>query len=276
VATLSRNGIPAGSTRGTADRATSPPTTHGAADRATRTRAAKQATPGELDRGGGRGGVVEIQRARMIAALIEVARERGAGGVTVAHVVARSGVSRRTFYELFEDREDCFLAAFDLAVERAAQRVLPAFEAPGSWRERVRAGLGALLEFLEDEPGMGALCIVDVLGAGPVALERRARVVEQLIDAVDGGRGEARGSVQPTRLTAEGVVGAVLAILHARMLQDDHDPVCELLGPLMGVIVMPYQGAAAAAREAAKPAPRRGPSAHAHGDPLRDLDMRLS
>jgi AcrR family transcriptional regulator len=79
-----------------------------------------------VDRGGGRGGVAEIQRARMVAALVEVARERGVSGVTVAHVVARSGVSRRTFYELFEDREDCFLAGFDLAVQGAARRVLPA------------------------------------------------------------------------------------------------------------------------------------------------------
>ena len=236
---------------------------------------------GDVDRGGGRGGVADIQRARMIAALTEVARERGAGGVTVAHIVARSGVSRRTFYELFEDREDCFLAAFDMAVHGAAQRVLPAYGAPGTWRERVRAGLGALLEFLEDEPGMGALCIVEALGAGPRALERRARVVHALIDAVDGGRGEARGSAQPTRLTAEGVVGAVLAVLHARLAEggsteEESSAMVGLLGPLMGMIVLPYQGQATAARESAQPVPRRRRAAHQEGDALRDLDMRLT
>jgi AcrR family transcriptional regulator len=236
----------------------------------------------DVDRGGGRGGVAEIQRARMIGALIEVARERGAGGVTVAHIVARSGVSRRTFYELFEDREDCFLAAFDLAVQRAAQRVLPAYQAPGGWRERIRAGLGALLGFLEDEPGMGALCIVEALAAGPVALERRTRVLGALIDAVDGGCEEARGSARPTRLTAEGVVGAVLAVLHARLAQSglsakgEAPAMAGLLGPLMGMIVLPYQGQAAAARESARPAPRRRKAAHSEGDPLRDLDMRLT
>src|SRR5580704_18172489 len=177
----------------------------------------KAGTAVDVDRGGGRNGVAEIQRARMIAALIEVARERGVGGMTVADIVARSGVSRRTFYELFADRDDCFLAAFDMAVEQAAQRVLPAYGAPGAWRERIRAGLGALLEFLEDEPGMGALCVVDALGAGPRAIERRAEVVDALIDAVHGGRHELRGSARPTRMTAEGVVGAVLAVLHARL-----------------------------------------------------------
>ena len=249
-----------------------------------------------VDRGGGRGGVAEIQRARMITALVEVAGERGVGSVTVAHIVARSGVSRRTFYELFDDREDCFLAAFDQAVERGAKRVVPAFRAPGAWRERTRAGLGALLEYLDDEPGMGALCIVDALGAGPVALERRRQVVAALIDAVHEGREEARAGAKPTRLTAEGVVGAVLGVLHARL--EGHDahpngaretsmrtvapragaaqPMTSLLGPLMGMIVLPYQGQAAAARETAKPAPRRKRPAPPPGDPLRELDMRLT
>ncbi len=268
---------------------------------------------GDVDRGGGRGGVAEIQRARMIAALVEVAGERGVGGVTVAHVVARSGVSRRTFYELFEDREDCFLAAFDQVVERGARRVVPAFRAAGSWRERVRAGLAALLEYLDDEPGMGALCIVDALGAGPVALERRTQVVGELIDVVHEGRGEARGATKPTRLTAEGVVGAVLAVLHARLAVGEArangagarangvravgaradgvqaigarvggaragggQPMVALLGPLMGMIVLPYLGQAAAARETSRPGPRRRRVAPPSGDPLRELDMRLT
>ncbi len=235
-----------------------------------------QALHGDVDRGGGRGGVVEIQRARMIAAMVEVARERGVGAVTVAHVVTRAGVSRRTFYELFEDREACFLAAFDQAVERAAVRVLPAFDAGGSWRERVRGGLGALLEFVEDEPGLGALCVVDALGAGPLALERRAQVVGALIDVVDGGRREARGSARPTRLTAECVVGAVLAVLHARLSGGGASRMVGLLGPLMGMIVLPYEGLAAAARETSRPAPRRRRAALSHGDPLRELDMRLT
>jgi AcrR family transcriptional regulator len=223
-----------------------------------------------------RGGLTEIQRARMIAALVEVAGERGAGGVTVAHVVARSGVSRRTFYELFADRDACFLAAFDLAVDRATQRVLPTFESGDAWRERVRAGLGALLEFLEDEPGMGRLLLVDVLGAGPVALERRTSTVEHLVDAVHEGRHEARRGAVPTRLTAEGVVGAVLSVLHARLAAGGAPEMMGLLGPLMGIVVLPYQGQAAAIREASRPAPRHRPTARPHGDPLRDLDMRLT
>jgi AcrR family transcriptional regulator/DNA-binding MarR family transcriptional regulator len=235
--------------------------------------------------GAERGGVVEIQRARMIAAMAQVAREGGIGGVTVAHVVARSGVSRRTFYELFEDREDCFRAAFDLAVGRAAGRVVPAYRAAASWPEQMRAGVGALLEFLEDEPDLGTLCVVDALGAGPRALEDRAAIVEILVDAVHAGSLRAKGSLRPTRLTAEGVVGAVLAVLHARLALSEAPSsrksgappvVTSLVGPLVGMIVLPYLGAAAAAREVSRPAPAHRRVSRSVGDPLRDLDMRLT
>lgn len=213
-----------------------------------------------------------------MAALV---RERGVAGVSVAQVVARSGVSRRTFYELFEDRNDCFAAAFGHGVARAAARVLPAYGAAGGWRERMRAGLAALLEFLEEDPDLGGLCVAVALGAGPVALDRRDEVVAALVDAVDAGRREARPSAQPTRVTAEGVVGAVLVVLHARLA--DGTPVAGLEGSLMGTIVLPYLGLAVAARESAAPSargaqpatrPRSGPLAA--GDPLRDLRIRLT
>src|SRR3984893_8047947 len=117
--------------------------------------------------------VTEIQRVRILAAMAEVAAERGAGAASVAHIVARAGVSRRTFYDLFEDREDCFLAAFDEAVAQAARTVLPAYEGETGWRERIRAGLLALLVFFEEEPALARLCVVEALAAGPKALERR-------------------------------------------------------------------------------------------------------
>jgi len=259
-------------------------TPRGKVDRVASRRDASRGDAGRdgVDRDGVRGGVAEFQRARMIAALVEVIGERGVGEVAVAHVVARSGVSRRTFYELFEDREACFLAAFDEAVRRASACVLPAFEGAESWRERIRAALGALLAFLEDEPGLGALCVVDALGAGAAALERRAAIVRVLVDAVDEGRAQARRGAAPTRLTAEGVVGAVLAVLHVRLTgspsrqQGGSPAVIGLLGPLMGIILLPYLGQAVATREASRPAPERRRAVRAHGDPLRELDMRLT
>jgi AcrR family transcriptional regulator len=224
----------------------------------------------------GRGDVVQLQRARIVSAMVDVVAERGVARSTVAHVVARSGVSRRTFYELFDDREDCFVAAFDMAVERAAARVAPAFGEGTGWLERTRNALRAGLEFLDDEPSLGRLGIVDALGAGPVALEHRTRVVNVLIDAIDRGRREPKAAARLTRLTAEGIVGAVLAVLHARLTEREPRPMVSLLGPLMGLIVLPYQGRAIAEREAARPTQRRRPARPPAVDPLRDLEMRLT
>ncbi len=218
-----------------------------------------------------------IQRARVLAALCEVATERGAGATTVAHIVARAGVSRRTFYELFADRDDCFLAAFDQAVERVGARVAPAFAAPGRWHERVRAALVAALGFFDEEPDLGMLCVVHALGAGPQALEHRAAIVNVLVDAVDEGGQASRGRA-PGRLTAEGVVGSVLAILHKRLLEGSREPLSSLAGPLMAIIVLPYLGSAAAERERERPAPKPVASKRraVREDPLKDLDMRLT
>jgi AcrR family transcriptional regulator len=235
-----------------------------------------------------RDSIKELQRARIIAAMSELVHERGVGSVTVAHVVARSGVSRRTFYEQFDDREGCLFAAFEGALARAAAVVLPAYEIPGAWAEQIRAALAALLGFLDDEPALGGLLIVTALAAEGRVLERRARVLDALVDAVhrdaravDRERAQtrsrrARSVARPRRIVAEGAVGAVLAVIHARLVARGSQPLSGLLNPLMGMLVLPYLGASAAARELVRPAPRaRRPSA-ASADPLRSLDMRLT
>jgi AcrR family transcriptional regulator len=262
---------------------------------------AAKARPGSEDPAPAR--VAEIQRQRILAAMAQVATERGAANVTVAHVVARAGISRRTFYELFVDRDACLLAALDEGIAAAAAVVLPAYASATGWRERVRAGLAALLWFLDDEPGLGRLCVVEALGAGDGALERRAQCMAALIAAVDQGRGEIKRGPQPPPMTAEGVVGAVFAIVHARILERDAAlrgvpdalgalaaregrgrrgggaaPLTELCSPLMATIVLPYLGQSVAQKELQKPNPTLPPKnkSRARRDPLEGLDMRLT
>ena len=215
---------------------------------------------------------------RILAAMGEVASERGAGAVTVAHVVARAGVSRRTFYDLFADREECFLAAFEGAIGRVSALVLEAYAHPGVWRERVRAGLWAALVWLDEEPALARMCVVESLAAGPRALERRAIVLRALVTAVDEGRGDVpRRGTQPPPLTAEGVVGAVLSVIHTRLLDPGAEPLTGLLGELMSVIVLPYLGQAAAQKELHKPAPSLlNRTSATPRDPLEGLEMRIT
>jgi AcrR family transcriptional regulator len=247
-----------------------------------------------------------IQRVRMLTAMVQEISQRGAANVSVAHVVDRSGVSRRTFYEIFEDREDCFLAAFDDALEHVAAVVLAAYEEPGSWRARIRAALSALLEWLDYDPASGRLLVVESLAAGPRALERRQSVLARIIPVIEEGQGEGKASAAPPPLTAEGIAGGVLSVLHARLTEvpsspvspsagstsrsarstasrsasaghTDGDSLLELLNPLMGMIVMPYLGAAAARKELKRPTPKHsGKHPVVRVDPLQDLPMRFT
>jgi AcrR family transcriptional regulator len=225
----------------------------------------------------GRSRVIEIQRARLLAALFEVSAERGAGNVAVAHIVERAGVSRRTFYELFADREECFLAGFDDALEHALRFALEDYDPSARWAERCRTALTGLLAFLDVERGAGQLLVIGSLGAGPQALARRQSVLAQIITVVDQGRNETKAGHELPPLTTEGVVGGALSVLHTRLLDDDRQSLQELTGPLMSMIVLPYLGPAAARRELARPVPARriaGPAAA--GDSLRDVGMRLT
>jgi AcrR family transcriptional regulator len=240
--------------------------------------------------------LAQIQRSRILAAMFDAACERGAANVSVADVVERSGVSRRTFYELFEDREACFLAAFEQALALAAERVLPAFAQPAfaqrsrtakgtGWRERIRGAVIALLGFLDEEPLAGRLLVVESLSGGPRTLARRTRVLAQLASAVDAGRSESATAAALPPLTAEGLVGGALAVIHARIARAESAPLLELANQLTSMIVLPYLGQAAARRELERPVqPRaldtrgatRAAAAHCIADPFKDAGMRLT
>jgi AcrR family transcriptional regulator len=221
----------------------------------------------------------------MLAATVEAVEEVGYARLTVAQVISRARVSRKTFYDLFEDREDCFLAAFDQAVGQLAELVSEAYLAESQWREGVRSGLLALLRFMDEEPGLARMCIVEALGAGPRVLQRRGELLHQVREVIDQGRIGAgarvsRATEEAPEVTAEGVIGAVFAVLHTRLLANGREPFSALLGPLMSMIVLPYLGPRAASQELTREAPkvvrrRRSPRRTAR-DPLEGLDMRLT
>jgi AcrR family transcriptional regulator/DNA-binding MarR family transcriptional regulator len=248
--------------------------------------------------------VTEVQRARLLSAAARIVGEQGYESMSVARIVSGAGVSRRTFYEQFEGREDCFLALFDAALARMRTLVGDAVAGHDSWSESLRAGLSALLGVLDEEPGLALLLVVDALGAGPRVLERRARTLNELGRAIDRGRHEPGVGQEVPELTAEGVVGAVFGVIHARLLEQDARPLLPngssrsaghsrstehsrsliaLLNPLMGMIVLPYLGHVAAAQELVRPVPKATRSSKRSRarqspavDPLADLDMRLT
>ena len=229
-----------------------------------------------LDSRSGRDHVSEAQRMRILAAIVGIASQYGPEGATIARIIGSAGVSRRTFYELFEDRSDCLLAAFEEAVALAGGRAVAACETHERWVDRVRAGLFALLVFFDEEPELARLCVVQSAAAGPAVLARRSDLLDQLARVVDQGRGAARR--QPPPLTAEGMVGGVLSVIHSRLLEPDSGVLIELLNPLMSFLVLPYLGAGAARIELARAMPAQ-PAAGDHKrtpNQLEGLSLRLT
>ena len=115
-------------------------------------------------------------------------------------------------------------------------------------------------------------------------MERREAILTRIAGVLDEGREASARASDCSPLTAEGLVGAAFAILHARLLHGDREPLVELTGELMRLIVLPYFGPAAARRELTRPTPH--PASAAAGrppvlggserDPLRDIPMRLT
>ncbi|HEV3072724.1 MAG TPA: TetR family transcriptional regulator [Solirubrobacteraceae bacterium] len=238
--------------------------------------------------------VAEIQRSRLLAAAIRAVEELGYTQATVAHITRRARVSRRTFYELFANREECLIAALESVVDGIRGEVAAAGLEGLSWRERLRGGLWAILSFFDHEPVLARVCVVQALRGSQSVLERREEILAGLAAVIDEGRGEGARGVACPPSTAEGLVGAGFALVYSRLLRGEREPLTGLIGDLMGMIVLPYMGPAAARREQSRPVPglpgsapaRRGASksanaqgqaqAHAQGDPLAGIPMRLT
>jgi AcrR family transcriptional regulator/DNA-binding MarR family transcriptional regulator len=228
--------------------------------------------------------LVVIQRSRLIAGAVCAIEELGYAQTTVGHITRRASVSRRTFYELFANREECLVAVLEDLLGQIARALGAANIEDLPWRERVRTGLWAILALFDREPALARVCVVQALRGGPKVLERREEIIAGLAAIVDEGRHESARGRECTPLTAEGLVGAAFAIVYARLLRGERRPLVGLLGELMGMIVLPYLGPATARREQARPvpvpsraaAPERVRGAQGDGDPLRDVPVRLT
>src|SRR4051794_17675081 len=124
----------------------------------------------------GREVVLASQRGRLIEGIVAAVAEKGNAAATVGDVVGRAGVSRKTFYEHFTDKLECFLAAYDAGVEVLLANMQAAWEGPGSFAERQQAAVDAFLRTLVAAPDFARTFLIEALAAGPAALERRAAV----------------------------------------------------------------------------------------------------
>lgn len=184
-----------------------------------------------------------VQRERLLAGMLRATTELGYRDLSVQDVIDRAGVSRPTFYEHFENKEDCFLAAFDAAAQRLVGRVEGAARAGGGWRERLRMALEEMLRFVTAEPDAAMTLIVEARAACPLALIRRDEILDRFASCVDTGvRAEVAGSDVISPTAAAGIVGGIDALLYSRINRGDTADLESLVPSLMYFAVLPYEG----------------------------------
>jgi AcrR family transcriptional regulator len=211
-----------------------------------RTRGAHQLPPGR--HGLPRSFVIENQRERILAAVADATAASSYASMSVEDVVRAAGVSRRTFYEHFKNKEDAFLAAYDAVVAQVVARVSEAIEAADEGYEaKLAAGLGTFLEFLASEPAFARMCVVEVLAAGPEAVKRRNDAMAAFAQLVEDNTRVLFPDAQAPALSAETIVGGIYEVVHTRVLRGEVDELPSLLPDLSYSGLLPYVGPSEAA-----------------------------
>ncbi len=194
--------------------------------------------------------VAHNQRERLIAGLAEAVVENGYSGTTIAHITSHAAVSRRTFYEHFSSKDECFVAAYDTVMSELRERVTQGFEEAGDWPHAVRSGIAAMLAFLAAEPHLARLCMVEALVAGPVVVERYDAAIQSFVPYFQSGREgrppEVLARLSPT--TEEALVGGMVSLISRRIIAGRAEQLEELLPDLVEFTLTPYLGSEEAAK----------------------------
>jgi AcrR family transcriptional regulator len=177
--------------------------------------------------------VAASQRGRMLEACFRVVAEKGYTRFTVADVLAAAGVSRETFYEHFRDKEDCFLAAYELSVEAVLAAMRHADPGgDGDPLDRYEEMMRGYLDLMAREDGYARVFLVDVYAAGERALVRRREVLDRFTEVVAELVG-ARSAAD--RFACEALVAAVSSMVTVRVAAGDLDEIPKLRRPIMDV-----------------------------------------
>jgi AcrR family transcriptional regulator len=185
-------------------------------------------------------------RERILVAMTEIVAKRGYQGTTIEHIVKRAGVSRATFYEHFENREDCLLAGFADAERELQRRVAEAAKAK-EWPDRVRAALTAFLDFCASEPALARTCLVEAVTAGPVAMERYERALTSFAPLFHDGRDYLDGLGELPDDLEDMIIGGIVWMVHQRLLRNEIDEIPGLLPTMLEFALVPYLGEGRAA-----------------------------
>lgn len=204
--------------------------------------------PGHLERlpaGGDRDRAEMLSRDprnRILVAMAELVAKRGYQGTTIEHIVKRAGVSRATFYEHFENREDCLLAGFSDAANELQGRIKASAAEADEWPDQVRAALTAFLDYAVSNPALARTCIVESVTAGPAAMERYEQALQTFVPPFQQGRNfEGSAGELPDELE-DMIIGGLVWMVHQRLLRNEIEEIPGLLPTMLEFALVPYLG----------------------------------
>jgi AcrR family transcriptional regulator len=193
----------------------------------------------------------ETRRQLILEAMVRVVGRKGYKETSVADVIEEAGTSRTTFYKHFEDKHECFLAAYDLVVERVLDQVIADCDPAQPWLERMRAGLATVVEMFALDPELARTAIVEVAAAGADARRRHWDAITRFTEFLDDGVELADGRELPDNIALM-AAGAVSGLIFDELLTGRAERLPELLPDLLFAMLVPYIGPGAATEEMRK------------------------
>jgi AcrR family transcriptional regulator len=186
-----------------------------------------------------RDAVSESQRERLLNGVVEAVVEHGYNATTIAHLIEAASVSRRTFYEHFGGKEECFLAAYEMIVAHVQEALREGEELP-AWPDRVRAELATLLQIFAADPTVARFVLVESLAAGGAVAERHRaslRCIAALLRPEAPADGDALAEAREQAL-----VGGISTLVVRRLKAGEADRLEEMLPDLHELVLTSYLG----------------------------------
>jgi len=191
--------------------------------------------------------IVDSQRERLLAAIVEQVAADGYRGTTITEVVKAASVSTRDFYELFEGKEDCFLDAFGVVRDHLEDLVGRAAAAEKDWPHRVIAGLRAALDFFAAEPGLARFCLLEAVSATPATAIAFREAVLAGVPALAEGRAELADQTSLLPETEDAILGGIVSLATRQVIAGTAEKLPDLLPDFVDFALGPYLGAERAA-----------------------------
>jgi AcrR family transcriptional regulator len=192
------------------------------------------------------------QRERLLGAVATVVAKHGYNKTTVALLTEAAAVSRRTFYEIFKDKEECFLAAFDALDEYLEGLIVEAVAGEEQWPDQVAAALATVTRFFASRPDLARLFLIEAAAVGEGTVDRRRRRADRFIALLEPGRAY-RSSDRPlAEGLEEALVGGVVTLVARRIIAAEASELASFVAAVIEFALTPYLGAEEARAVAAR------------------------